>query len=497
MNNSKSFFGHPRGLATLFFTEMWERFSYYGMRALLFLFMVASAEEGGLAMDEKTTGAIYGIYTMLVYLLSLPGGWIADRLLGLRQSVFYGGCIITLGHFCMAIPTTETFFLGLFFIVVGTGLLKPNISSLVGSLYSSDDQARRDSGFSIFYLGINIGATIAPFITGYLGEQINWHYGFGVAGIGMAAGVIQYKLSERYLGEAGGPPKRETPEQRTAYNRVRLAVIIICVALAVFITLLYTRVITINPVAFAQASGYVILTAVSLYIIYILLFENLNRDEKRKITAIAIFFVATTIFYAAYEQAGSSLNLFADRYTDLMIGTFQIPASWFQSVTAGFVLIFAPVFAWLWVWLSKRNMNPSTPVKLALGLFFMCAGFALMVGASAVVASGEKPLPTWLIFTYMFHTFGEICLYPIGLSAVTKLSPQRLVGQMMGIYFTALAFGNLVAGLFAGQFDKNAIAADPTLLGSLFGLVAKITLVAAIIVLILNKPIRRLMGNIH
>ncbi len=497
MSTSKSFFGHPRGLATLFFTEMWERFSYYGMRALLFLFMVASAEEGGLALDERTTGAIYGIYTMLVYLLSLPGGWIADRLLGLKQSVFYGGCLITLGHFCMAIPSTETFFLGLFFIVIGTGLLKPNISSLVGTLYSSDDQARRDAGFSIFYLGINIGATIAPFITGYLGQQINWHYGFGVAGIGMALGVIQYKLTEKHLGNAGLPPKRDTPEQERSYQRMRLAVIAICLGLAVFVGLLFTKVISIDPVAFAQASGYVILTAVSLYITYILLFENLNREERRKITAIAIFFVATTIFYAAYEQAGSSLNLFTDRYTDLMVGSFEIPASWFQSVTAGFVLIFAPVFAWLWVWLAKRKLNPSTPVKLSLGLLFMSTGFFLMVGASAVVAGGDKPLPTWLILTYMFHTFGEICLYPIGLSAVTKLTPPRLVGQMMGIYFTALAFGNLVAGLFAGQFDKQAIEADPSLLASLFGLVAKITLGAAIVVLILNKPIRRLMGNIH
>ncbi len=497
MSTPKSFFGHPRGLATLFFTEMWERFSYYGMRALLFLFMVASAEKGGLELDERTTGAIYGIYTMLVYLLSLPGGWIADRLLGLKKSVFYGGCLITLGHFCMAFPSHETFFLGLFFIVVGTGLLKPNISSLVGTLYSNDDQARRDAGFSIFYLGINVGATIAPFITGYLGQAINWHYGFGVAGIGMALGVIQYKLTEKHLGDAGLPPRRDTPEQERAYQRVRLSVIVICLALAVFIGLLVTRVITIDPVAFAQASGYVILTAVSLYITYILLFENLNKEERKKITAIAIFFVATTVFYAAYEQAGSSLNLFADRYTDLMIGTFEIPASWFQSVTAGFVLIFAPIFAWLWVWLSKRNLNPSTPVKLSLGLLFMSTGFFLMVGASAVVAGGAKPLPTWLIFTYMFHTFGEICLYPIGLSAVTKLTPPRLVGQMMGIYFTALAFGNLVAGLFAGQFDKEAIAADPSMLANLFGLVAKITLGAAIIVLILNKPIRKLMGNIH
>jgi proton-dependent oligopeptide transporter, POT family len=493
----KTFFGHPRGLATLFFTEMWERFSYYGMRALLYLFMIASVENGGLALDGKTTGAIYGLYTMFVYLLALPGGWIADKFLGLRKSVFYGGCVIALGHFCMAIPGTETFFMGLFFIVIGTGLLKPNISSLVGSLYPMNEQARRDSGFSIFYMGINIGATIAPLITGYLGEQINWHYGFGVAGIGMVLGLIQYKATEKYLGDAGNPPEANTPEQQRNARRIRTGLLVIIGLLAILVTLLLTRTVVINPVAFAQASGYVIITCVTLYFIYIFLFEKLDQDEKKKILAIAIFFVATTIFYGAYEQAGSSLNFFAKTYTDLFVGSFEIPASWFQSVTAVCVLIFVPVFAWLWVWLAKRNLNPSTPVKLAFGLFFMGLGFAIMMGASIVVANGDKPLPTWLIFTYMFHTFGEICLYPIGLSAVTKLSPQRLVGQMMGVYFMALALGNLVAGLFAGEFDEQAIASDPSLLMDLFGVVTKVTLIAGVIVLILNKPIRKLMGSIR
>ncbi len=210
----KTFFGHPRGLATLFFTEMWERFSYYGMRALLFLFMVAAVEKGGMGLDDKTAGAIYGLYTMFVYLLALPGGWLADKFFGLRKSVFYGGCFITMGHFSLAFPSTETFFLGLVLIVIGTGFLKPNISSLVGELYSSHDQSKRDAGFSIFFMGINIGASIAPIITGYLGERINWHFGFAAAGIGMLLGLVQYKLTEQHLGNAGLEPSRLSDPER-------------------------------------------------------------------------------------------------------------------------------------------------------------------------------------------------------------------------------------------------------------------------------------------
>jgi proton-dependent oligopeptide transporter, POT family len=334
-------------------------------------------------------------------------------------------------------------------------------------------------------------------ITGYLGEQINWHYGFGVAGIGMVLGLIQYKVTEEYLGDAGNPPQVRTPQEKQGARRIRNGLLAVISLLAILVILLLTKTIAIDPVKFAQGSGYVIVTCTTLYFLYILLFENLDQDERKKIMAIAIFFVATTVFYGAYEQAGSSLNFFAKTYTDLFIGSFEIPASWFQSVTAVCVLIFVPVFAWLWVWLSKRNLNPSTPVKLAIGLFFMGFGFAIMMGASTVVANGGKPLPTWLIFTYMFHTFGEICLYPIGLSAVTKLSPQRLVGQMMGVYFMALALGNLVAGLFAGEFDEDAIATDPSLLMDLFGVVTKVTLIAGVIVLILNKPIRKLMGTVR
>ena len=493
------FFGHPRGLATLFFTEMWERFSYYGMRALLLLFMVATIEEGGMGLDVKTGGAVYGLYTMFVYLLALPGGWLADKFFGLRKSVFYGGCLITIGHFCLAFPFSETFFIGLLFIVMGTGMLKPNISSLVGELYAPSDQARRDSGFSIFYMGINIGATIAPIITSYLGENINWHYGFAAAGIGMLFGVIQFKLTEKNLGTAGlEPVKLSDPIlQKKKERNFRIGLMIFGVLLILFIALLSMRIITVNPVMIAKASLYAIGGSVILYFGYILLFEKLDKEEKNKIKVIAIFFLASAMFYFGYEQQGSSLTLFANRYTDRFIGGFEFPSGWFQIVPAGAVVLFVPLFAWLWVWLAKRNLNPSTPVKLSMGLLFMGLGYAVMMGGSMIIVAGSKALPTWLIFTYIFHTFGEICLYPIGLSAVSKLSPKRLVGQMMGIWFMSLALGNLVAGLFSGEFDDASITANPHLLVELFQGVVIVMLVSGVIVLLFSKPLKKRMGNIH
>lgn len=496
---NNSFFGHPKGLSTLFFTEMWERFSYYGMRALLLLFMLASVEEGGMGLTEQTGGAIYGLYTMFVYLLALPGGWLADKFFGLRKSVFYGGCIIAAGHFCMAIPTTETFFIGLLLIVMGTGLLKPNISSLVGELYTADEQAKRDAGFSIFYTGINIGAAISPIITGYLGEKVNWHYGFGVAGVGMVLGLIQYKLTEKNLGQAGLEPVRllDAQAQTKRDKNIRSGLWGFGFVLLILLVLLFTETVAINPVLIAKISGYLIGISAIAYFIYILLFQNLDREEKKKIIAIALFFLTSAIFYAGYEQQGSSLNLFAERYTDMFIGNFEMPASWMQTVPPVTVVIFSIVFAWLWVWLSRRNMNPSTPVKLALGLIFMGLGYAVMMGASLIFIHGEKPLPTWLVMTYLLHTFGEICLYPVGLSAVSKLSPKRLVGQLMGIWFMSVAFGNLIAGLFAGEFEAEAISANPSLLLDLFGGVMKVMLISGIIVLIFSKPIRKLMGDIR
>jgi proton-dependent oligopeptide transporter, POT family len=495
--SEKTFLGHPRGLATLFFTEMWERFSYYGMRALLLLYMVGAVQQGGMGLDDRTAGAIYGLYTMFVYLMALPGGWLADKLWGLRKSVFYGGCLIAAGHICMAFPFTETFFVGLLFIILGTGLLKPNISSMVGELYPPDDQARRDAGFSVFFMGINLGALLAPLIVGYIGENIDWHYGFAAAGVGMIFGVIQYKLTESYLGDAGSPPVYVTSEALQTRRKIKNSLVLIAIALVAFVFLMISGLLTINPITFAGVSGIVITVCVFLYFGYVFLSENLTRDEQKKVGAIFILFVVTVAFYAGYEGQGSSLNLFADRYTNMFIGSFEMPASWLQSAPPFFVLIFVPLFAWLWIWLAKRKLNPSTPVKMALGLLWMGVGYWVMMFASDIVIAGEKPLPTWLIATYMFHTFGEICLYPIGLSGVTKLSPKRLVGQMMGVFFMALALGNLVAGLYAGEFNNEAIKANPSLLNELFGLIVKIMLIGTVVVIAFNKPIRKLMGNIN
>jgi proton-dependent oligopeptide transporter, POT family len=497
--STETFFGHPKGLATLFFTEMWERFSYYGMRAILLLYMVASVEKGGMGLDDKTGAAVYGLYTMFVYLFALPGGWLADKFLGLRRSIFYGGCLIAAGHLILALPNTESFFIGLLLIVVGTGLLKPNVSSMVGEIYPSDDQVKRDSGFSIFFMGINIGGLIGPLIVGYLGQKINWHYGFAAAGIGMIAGLIQYKLTEKNLGSAGLEPNRMSdPKQESErISVIRNWLLVVVLLIVVFVGLLITKVVVINPAAFAGVSGIVILTCAFLYFVYVFLFEELGGEEKRKVLAILLIFLTVTMFYAGYEGQGSSLNLFADRYTDMLVGTFEMPSSWLQSAPSFFVLLLVPFFAWLWLTLAAKNLNPSTPIKLVLGLVFMGLGYLAMMGASYIVVAGGKPLPTWLLLTYMLHTVGEICLYPIGMSAITKLSPKKLLGQMMGVFFMALALGNLVAGLYAGNFSEEAISQNPSVLVGLFSLIVKIMFVAALIVLIFSKSLRKLMGNIN
>src|SRR6056297_863458 len=372
-----SFFGHPRGLATLFFTEMWERFSYYGMRAILVLFMVDAINRGGLGLDDTTATAIYGLYTMFVYLLALPGGWLADKFFGLRNAICYGGIIITLGHFSMAIPGNTTFYLGLILIVIGTGLLKPNISSIVGGLYSDNEQARRDAGFSIFYMGINIGAFIAPLVTGYLGEGINWHYGFGAAGVGMLLGLIQYKMTEKYLGDVGAEPEMTgTPEeQQKLFSRIKAGLWITGLFFVAAFVAISSGWITIDPVAIADASGIVIFFLVVAYFVYVYIVENLTDDEKKKIGVIAALFVFSAIFWSGFEQAGSSLNLFAERYTDRDIFGWLMPASWLQSVNAYFVIPRAHVFGRLWGRLHKKKPGRRSPLQAAHGLGALVFGF--------------------------------------------------------------------------------------------------------------------------
>ena len=332
-----TWFGHPCGLSVLFFTEMWERFSYYGMRALLVLFMVDAVETGGMGMDEKSAGAIYGLYTAFVYLAALPGGWVADRLLGAQRSVWIGGLIIAVGHFILAIPSTTSFYLGLIFVVVGTGFLKPNISAIVGQLYP-EGGARRDAGFTLFYMGINLGAFIGPLICSYLGEKVNWHAGFAAAGVGMVAGVIQYRLSIRHLGEAGREPHiddaiknsgRSDPAWRIFWGGLGL--------IAVVVALCLSGIIPINPVVLAKNTTYVIVGLAVVFFLSVFLFGKLNSDEKKRIWVIVILFLASAVFWSGFEQAGSSLNLFADRHTDRDWFGFEVPAGWFQSLPPLFI----------------------------------------------------------------------------------------------------------------------------------------------------------------
>jgi POT family proton-dependent oligopeptide transporter len=433
-----NFFGHPRGLSTLFFTEMWERFSYYGMRAFLILYMTAPVAAGGLGFADTRAAYVYGLYTGSVWLTPIVGGLIADRWLGQYRSVLIGGAVIALGHFALAFTALSFFYSGLLLIVLGTGLLKPNVSTMVGSLYPDGDH-RRDAGFSIFYMGINLGATIGPLIAGYLAQRVDWHLGFACAGIGMALGLLQYVLGRKYLTRAIA----KLAERRQA-NR--------------------------QPVAGGpqSAAG-----------------GGLTVAEWKRIGFIVVLIMAATLFWGAYEQAGSTLTLFADRYTRLDVFGFSFPSSWFQSVQPIFVILLAPVFAWLWVRLGRRE--PSIASKFAWGLVFMGLAFLMLIPAGTMAQSGPdvRVSPWWLFWSYAVSELGELCISPVGLSAVTKLSPARIVGLMMGVWFLGSAFGNMLAG---------SAAALPTYmsLASLFTLVGVVLLVGAVVMFALNRPIRRL-----
>jgi proton-dependent oligopeptide transporter, POT family len=479
---------HPIGLWTLFLTEMWERFSYYGMRALLVLFMV-DAVKGGMGLNDKTATAIYGLYTSGVYLMSLPGGWLGDRLFGPRRAVWYGGIVIALGHFTLALPWTQTFFLGLIFVVVGSGTLKPNMSGMVGELYP-EGGARRDAGFTIFYIGVNAGAAIGPLVCGWLAETKGWHWGFAAAGFGMVLGLIQFKLTRRWIGDAGLKRGNEAPFHIS--ERVLLWGGIPAVAVALVLCL--AGAIRLNPVVLAQSMAYVILALAVLFFVYAFFFCGLDKTDKDRVGMVLVLFLTSAIFWSGFEQMGSSFNLFAERYTVRYLDWFhyEIPTAWFQALGPVFIIAFAPVFAWLWVWLARRNMDPSIPVKFALGLFFLGAGFVVMAGAAHVVIAGNKAWPTWLIMTYLLHTFGELCLSPVGLSSVTPPAPRKLAGQMMGIWFLATALGNLLAGLLAGEFDPNAIQRWPVLYLKIVILPA----IAGILLIILARPLKRLMAGI-
>jgi POT family proton-dependent oligopeptide transporter len=489
-------FGHPRGLMTLFFTEMWERLSYYGMRALLVLFMTDQIMNGGMNLTDRSATAIYGIYTALVYVVALPGGWIADRLLGAQRAVFVGGIIIMSGHFVLAIPSTQAFFLGLILVIAGTGLLKPNVSAIVGELYPQGDP-RRDAGFSIFYMGINTGAFLGPLICGGLGQSPNsgWHWGFAAAGVGMLIGVTQFWLTKHHLGDAGLHPSVSGNAAADAKRRRNNWMIVgagVAVAI-VFLWMALSGQIQMDPVEVSKQTTKFIVGMAIAFFAFIFMFGKLTTVEKKRTAALIVLLMGCAMFWSGFEQAGSSLNLFADRYTQLDFGWLSIPSTWLQSVNALFIIMFAPVFAWLWVFLARKNLNPSTPAKFGYGLLLLAVGFLIMVGAATIVASGDKAMPTWLIFTYLFHTFGELALSPVGLSVTTKLAPRRYVGQMMGMWFLASALGNLIAGQIAGEFDADNLGAFP----DQFMQIVLIAGGAGIIMLLLTKPLKKLMSGVE
>jgi proton-dependent oligopeptide transporter, POT family len=483
-----SFFGQPRGLATLFFVEMWERFSYYGMRALLILFMTASVARGGLGFPVVKAGAIYGFYTAMVYLLSLPGGWVADRICGLRRAVFYGGILIVAGQAFLMSPGLAGFYVGLGFLMLGTGMLKPNASTMVGQLYAQGDR-RRDSGFSIYYMGINLGALLAPLACGWVGERIGWRLGFGLAGLGMVVGLIQYTLGGKYLGSAGlHPVAPESPEAgRRLKRNAALAAASVVLILGALGLLAATGRLEITAQQVSAALGLVLIIVSVGIFAWLLLGRGWTVTERKRSGAILVLFVASAAFWAAYEQAGSSLSLFAERSTNRVVLGFDFPASWFQFVPALFVMILAPMFAWLWIALGKRE--PSSPAKFVWALVFGGIAFTLLIPAARAAMAGALVSPWWLTGTYFLQTVGEMCLSPVGLSAMSKLAPARVAGLMMGLFFVSISIGDYLAGTAASLYESMPLP-------ELFGVVACISFGTAVVLVVLVKPTVKLMGGV-
>ncbi len=611
MADRRDFFGHPRGLATLFFTELWERFSYYGLRALLVLFMTApagaAATNPGLGFGTEKATAVYGLYTAFVYLLALPGGWVADNIWGQRRSVFVGGCIIAAGHFSLAMPAlglpdASFFYLGLFLIVVGTGLLKPNISTMVGDLYP-EGGARRDAGFSVFYMGINFGAILGPTLCGWLGENYSWHWGFSLAGFGMLVGLISYRLGSPNLGEAGllDADDEEAVQQKSRNFYLLTALVTALIVAFGFLATSGVISITLTQVAEAVGIGIILVTllffayltlewvgvgAMTAFFVVASLVTNQFVDgaalasqigvgatvlffvlvsiarlaapqydvslKRRRYLVIYWLFLLSALFWSGFEQAGSSLNLFARDLTARDFGPFALsqtsalmaaivliglpaayvgyrmfrrdnlwwvgragvallgtlvvgflgylayqiaggwtmPASMLQNINPTFIVLLAPVFGSFWTWLANRDANPSIPVKFGLGLLGLAAGF-FVIAWGASQATAENPVGAhWLVVTYFLHTCGELALSPVGLSSMTKLAPENRVGQMMGVWFVSTALGNLFAGLIAGRLETL----DPS---GLFTTVALIIGGGGLVALLAAPPVRRLMGDVE
>ena len=477
--------GQPVGLATLFLTEMWERFTYYGIQAVLILFMVATASRGGLGLDDKTSSSIFGLFLGSTYLLGLPGGWIADRLLGAQRAVISGGILIATGSTLLAIGNEAIFFLGLLVNALGVGLLKPNVSAIVASLYP-EGGARRDAGFSIFYMGINIGAFIGSLLVPIFAAAFGWRLGFALPALFMALGVVQFVWTRRYLGAAGLAPAHE---RRGSWTPVVVGL----AALAVIVVLTLSGKVKLDAAMLVTAAswGYAVLAAA--YFVYLLFFAGLSAAERRRAFALLALFIASVTFWAGYYQQGGSFNLFAERYTDRHIFGWEMPAGVLQAVNPLFVITFAGVFAALWIALGKRGRDLPAPAKFGLALVFLGLGFLVMYFAAQHVLAGQLVVPTWLVFTYFLHTCGELCLSPVGLSTMSKLAPPRFVGQVMGVWFLSLALGGNLAGQLTGEYDASHLESLPALFMRIFWY----GLIAGAVMLLLTPFVKRMMGGVR
>ncbi|MCS0637898.1 oligopeptide:H+ symporter [Streptomyces sp. LP05-1] len=489
----KTFFGHPLGLATLFLTEMWERFSYYGMRALLVYYLVSGGADaatgsqgGGLAMTAATATAIYSVYLSLVYLMAMPGGWFGDRVWGARKTVAIAGAVIMLGHVSLAVPGQAMFFVGLVLVAVGSGLLKANISTMVGHLYEGPEDPRRDGGFTLFYIGINVGAFVAPFVIGTIGKEFNWHLGFALAAVGMGLGLLQFLLFSRHLSpKSSEVPNPLSAEERTAVLvKVAVAVVIAAVFYGGVVALgMFTLNWALVPLTLA---GLLIPVAV---LVRIKRDKDLTRTEQSKMNGYIWFFVAAALFWMIYDQGGSTLSLFADDKTG-GIGGFVPSATWYQSLNPLFVMALAPVFAWLWLWLARRNQEPNTIVKFSIGLFLVGVSFFVFMLPIAMTGDGSKASPLWLVAIYMIQTIGELCLSPVGLSVTTKMAPQKYASQMMGVWFLAVTAGDCVTGLLSlAGVDLNGTG--------IIALEAGMAAAIGVGIYLSRKRVQALMGDVH
>ncbi|AXK33919.1 MFS transporter [Streptomyces armeniacus] len=483
----RTFFGHPRGLATLFMTEMWERFSFYGMRALLVLYLTAQVADGGMAMKAATATALYSVYNATVYLLALPGGWFGDRVWGHRKTVAIGGAVIMCGHFLLAVPFDAAFFAGLVLIAAGSGLLKANISTMVGQLYDGPQDARRDGGFTIFYMGINIGAFLAPLTIGTVGQQVDWHLGFAMAGAGMGLGLLQFLMGTKHLSAESDrvPAPLSAAERSTAVRRIAAGA---AGAAVFYAALALAGTFTIDWVLWPLSIAGIVLPG--LYFARIRRDKDVTPDEHKKMRGYVWFFIAAAIFWMIFDQSGSTMTVFAADSTSSELFGMEFPESWFQSLNPLYVMAFAPVIAAIWVKLASRN--PSTTVKFAMGLIGVGVSFGVMMLAMAAASGGERVTPLWLASVYLIQTLAELCLSPVGLSVSTKLAPTKYAGQVMGLWYLAVTAGDCVAALTQLVVGDEAVGST-----TYFGSQGALALLAGLAFLVYRRKVIRLMGDVH